>query len=438
MKSYNPHSRAYRRKLRQAYEAVAAVASGQHVFYATNAATPMALVNALADRRAELSGVQLIHLLLVADDPLSRPEMAGHFRHTSLFVGQGDRAAVNEGRADAIPVFLKDIPRLFRERHLPVDWAMISVSPPDEHGFMSYGLECIATGAACHAAARVVVQVNSHVPRVLGDSFIHLDQVDAVVECDAPLFTVPDRPTTPTERAIGRQVRTLVTDGSTLQMGIGGIPDAVYESLGDLHDLGIHSEMISDGAMHAVQRGIVTGTRKTLHPEKVIITFALGSTALYDFLDNNPLVESHPVDYVNDPYIIGRNDNLVSVNSAIEVDLTGQVCADSIGQRIYSGFGGQLDFTRGAARSAGGKAVIALPSTAMGGQASRIVPCLKEGAGVVTTRADVQYVVTEYGIAPLFGRTFRQRAEALIALAHPDFRPDLTAAARARRVFGPI
>jgi len=427
---------AYRRKLRPPGDAVRAVASGDRVFYAANAATPGALVTALAARRGELADVHLVHLLLVSDNPLCAPEMAGHFRDVSLFVGHPDRRAVNEGRADAVPVFLKDIPKLFRDGHLPLDVAMISASPPDAGGHLHYGVECLATAAACAAARHVIVQVNRHMPRVRGSGVIHIDDVDAIVEHDAPLAEVAPHPATDVERAIGRHVRGLVHDGCTLQMGIGAIPDEVWEALSDLSDLGIHSEMMSDGAMAAVRRGNVTGARKTLHRGRAIISFALGSAALYAFLDDNEGVEAHPVDYVNDPWVIGQNDDLVSINSAIEVDLTGQVCADSIGTRLYSGFGGQLDFVRGAARSKGGKAIIALPSTAQDGARSRIVATLAPGAGVVTTRADVQYVVTEFGVAPLFGRTLRQRAEALIAIAHPDFREELAGAARGRRLAG--
>ncbi len=424
----------YASKLKSAEEAVRIVQSGDRVYYGGNAAIPWALVRALAARRDELRDVQLNHVLLLGDDPLSAPEMAGHFRHNSLFVGPADRAAVNDGRADYVPIFLHQIPRLFTEGIVPLDVAMVMVSPPDEHGFMSLGVEVLASMAACRAAKKVIVQVNEQMPRVLGDCFLHVSRVDAIVEHTEALPVRETRPATEVERAIARHVLDLIEPGATLQMGIGGIPDSIFEAMEGRLDLGIHTEMISDGAMRAIERGVVTGLRKTLHPGKVIITFALGSHTLYEFLDNNPLIEAHPAEYVNDPFIVSQNDHLVAVNSAIEVDLTGQVCSDSIGTYIFSGFGGQVDFIRGAARSKGGKPVIALPSTAQGGKVSRIVPMLKPGAGVVTSRADVHWVVTEHGAVNLFGKNLRERAEALISIAHPDHREDLERAARERKL----
>lgn len=424
----------YRAKLRTAEEAVSVIKSGNRVYYGGNAAIPQTLVRALAARKDELENVQLNHVLLLGDDPLSAPEMAGHFRHNSLFVGPADRAAVNDGRADYVPVFLYMIPRLFRERIIPLDVAMVSVSPPDEHGFMSLGVETLASRAACQSAKHVIAQVNEMMPRVLGDSFLHVRHVDAIVEATEPLPTLEPGPPTEVELAISRHILTLLEPGMTVQMGIGGIPDAIYAAMeGDL-ELGIHTEMLSDQAMYAIERGVVTGSRKTLHPGKVVITFALGSQRLYEFLDNNPLIEAHPVDHVNDPFIISQNDKMLAINSAVEVDLTGQVCSDSIGTYIYSGFGGQVDFIRGAARSKGGKPVIALSATAKGGTLSRIVPLLKPGAGVVTSRADVHYVVTEFGIAKLFGKNLRERAEALIRIAHPDFQAELEYAAKERKL----
>lgn len=426
--------REYSSKLMTASEAVSLVKSSDRVYYGGNAAIPRALVRALAARRDDLRDVQLNHVLLLGDDPLSEPEMAGHFRHNSLFVGPADRAAVNDGRADYVPVFLHQIPRLFTEGFVPLDVVMVMVSPPDDHGFMSLGVEVLASMAACRSAKKVIVQVNERMPRVLGDCFLHVGRVDAIVEYTEDLPVRETKPATAVERAIAGHVLRLIEPGATLQMGIGGIPDSIFEAMeGDL-DLGIHTEMISDGAMRAIERGVVTGLRKTLHPGKVIITFALGSHVLYEFLDNNPLIEAHPAEYVNDPVIVSRNDNLVAVNSAIEVDLTGQVCSDSIGSFIYSGFGGQVDFIRGAARSKGGRPVIALPSLAQGGKTSRIVPFLKPGAGVVTSRADVHWVVTEYGAVNLFGKNLRERAEALIGIAHPDHREELERAAKERKL----
>jgi acyl-CoA hydrolase len=424
----------YKAKLRTADEAVDSIKSGDRVYYGGNAAIPQTLVRALAARRAELEDVQLNHVLLLGDDPLSAPEMAGHFRHNSLFVGPADRKAVNDGRADYVPIFLYMIPRLFTERIVPVDVAMVAVSPPDEHGFMSLGVETLASKAACTAARHVIAQVNEKMPRVLGDSFLHVRAVDTVVEATEALPTLEPGPPNEVELAISRNILDLIEPGMTVQMGIGGIPDAIFAAMDGSLDLGIHTEMLSDQAMLAIERGVVTGNRKTLHPGKVIVTFALGSEELYDFLDNNPLIEAHPVDYVNDPFIISQNEKMLAINSAIEVDLTGQVCSDSIGSYIYSGFGGQVDFIRGAARSKGGKPIIAVSSTAKAGTLSRIVPFLKEGAGVVTSRADVHYVVTEFGVAKLFGKNLRERAEALIQIAHPDHQDDLEAAAKDRKL----
>jgi acyl-CoA hydrolase len=424
----------YRDKLHTPEEAVSLVQSGNRLYYGGNAAIPTALVRALANRYRELEDVQLSHVLLLGEDPLSRPEMEGHFRHNSLFVGPADREAVNSGRADYVPIFLHQIPRLFSERIIPLDVAMVMVSPPDEHGFMSFGVETLATRAACTNAAKVIVQVNELMPRALGDCFIHVSHVAAIVEHHEKLPELTPKPISGVERRIGAHIRSLLHDGATLQMGIGGIPDAVYETLEGLADLGVHTEMLSDGAMRAIERGIVTGRKKTLHRDKAVITFALGSRQLYEFMDNNPFIEAHPVEYVNDPFVVSQNDNMVAINSAIEVDLTGQVCSDSVGARIYSGFGGQVDFIRGAARSKGGKPIVALPSTAHSGATSRIVTYLKQGAGVVTTRADVHYVVTEHGVAELFGKNLWQRVEALIEVADPRFRDELLRGAKERRL----
>jgi acyl-CoA hydrolase len=378
--------------------------------------------------------VRLAHVLLLGEDPLSGPGMEGHFRHDSMFVGPADRKAVNEGRADYVPVFLHQIPRLFEDRIYPLDVAMVQVSPPDSHGFMSLGVEILASKAACRLAKKVIVQVNEKMPRVLGDCFVHVSRVESIVEHTADLPTLGSRTISDVERAIGKNILGLIEDGATMQMGIGGIPDAVWESIEGFHDLGIHTEMLSDGAMRAIERGIITGNAKSLHRGKAVITFALGSAELYKYVDNNPMIEGHPVEYVNDPQVASQNDKLIAVNSAIEVDLTGQVCSDSIGTYVYSGFGGQVDFIRAAARSKGGKPIIALPSTAKKGTESRIGSTLKMGAGVVTCRADVHYVITEFGVAHLFGKNLRERAEALISVAHPQFRDELTAAAKERKL----
>lgn len=425
---------SYKAKLATADEAVKVVQSNHRVYYSGNAATPFPLIEALTRRWDSLDNVQLNHVLLIGEDPIADPRYEGHFRHNSLFVGPADRSAINSGKADYVPVFLHHIPRLFRQGIIPLDIAIIHVSPPDEHGFLSFGVEVLATKAAADCAKTVIALVNENMPRVLGDSFIHVSQVAHFVEHPAPLPELPRRTITDVERQIAKHIAPLIPDGATLQLGIGGIPDAVLKEIGDKKDLGIHTEMVSDGVMEAVEKGIITGRRKSLHPGKQVLTFAFGSKALYDFLDNNPMFEAHPAEYVNNPFIISQNDNMVAINSALEVDLTGQVCADSIGPRIYSGFGGQVDFVRGAAQSEGGRPIIALASTAKDGKLSRIVSVLKEGAGVVTTRADVHYVVTEFGAVHLFGRNLRERAEALIGIAHPDFRDELTAAAKGRKL----
>jgi acetyl-CoA hydrolase len=341
---------------------------------------------------------------------------------------------VNEGRADYVPVFLSEIPRLFTSRTVPIDVALIHVSPPDEHGFCSFGVGVDCTKAAASMARVVIAQVNRNMPRVLGDNFIHVRNVTHFVEADEPLSELPRIRMTPEYEEIGRNVAALVEDGSTLQLGIGGIPDAVLQHLRGRRHLGVHTEMFSDGMVELVENGIVTGERKTLHPGKIVASFVLGSKKLFEFIHNNPIVEFHPSDYVNDPFVIAQNERMVSINSAIQVDLTGQVCSDSIGDSIYSGFGGQVDFVRGASRAREGRAVIALLSTARSGGVSRIVPYLDEGAGVVTSRADVHFVATEYGVADLHGRSMRDRARALIAIAHPSFRESLEAGARQRKI----
>ncbi|HDL18203.1 MAG TPA: acetyl-CoA hydrolase/transferase family protein, partial [Bacteroidetes bacterium] len=358
-------------------------------------------------------------------DPLSAPGMEGHFRHRSLFVGPADRRAVNEGRADYVPIFLYEIPNLFHSGEQPIDVAVIHTSPPDEHGFLSYGVETLCTKAAVENAKFVIAQVNENMPRVLGDSFVHVSRVDRIVEVSEELPELKLGEFTDVEKKIGKYIADLIEDGATLQLGIGGIPNATLFFLKDKKNLGIHSEMASDGIMDAIESGIITGSEKTLHKGKVIATFILGSKELYDFVDNNPVIECRPCDYTNDPFVVAQNDKMVAVNSAIEVDLSGQVCSDSIGYRIYSGFGGQVDFIRGATRSKHGKPIIAVPSVTKNGVFSRIVSHLKEGAGVVTSRGDVHYVVTEYGVAYLHGKSLRERAKALINIAHPNFRGEL-------------
>ena len=422
----------YKKKLVTAEDAVSVIKSSDRVYISGNAATPYVLLKVLASRKDELEDVELVHVLLLGEDPLSKPEMEGHFRHNSLFVGPADRKAINEGRADYIPIFLHQIPGLIYSGQMPLDVAMLHLSPPDEHGFMSFGVEVLASKAAAEKAQIVIAQVNEEMPRVLGDSFIHVSRVHKIVEISEELPQLERSPFTEVERKIGHFIAELIEDGSTLQLGIGGIPDAVLSALKERRDLGIHTEMVSDGVMEAIEAGIITGAKKTFHPYKVILTFILGSKTLYGFADNNPVFEAHPTDYTNHPFNVSRNENMIAINSAIEVDITGQVCSDSVGTYIYSGFGGQVDFIRGAAHSKGGKPIIALPSTAKNDEISRIVPFLKKGAGVVTTRADVKYVVTEYGVANLHGRNLQERTVALINIAHPKFRTDLIKEAKSR------
>ncbi len=424
----------YKKKKCSLEEAVSVVKTDDRIYISGNASSPVKLTEALAQRKDELKNVEVTHVLLFGDDPLSKPGMDEHFRHNSLFVGPADRVAVNEGRADYIPVFLYEIPSLFYSGLLKLDVAFLHLSPPDEHGFMSLGAECLGSKAAAETAKIVVAQVNEKMPRTLGDSFIHVSRVTKIAEVSEGLPQLEPIPFTEVEKKIGANIAGLVEDGSTLQLGIGGIPNAALKAMFNRKDLGVHTEMVSDGIVDAIEAGIITGAKKSLHPYKVVATFYLGTNRLYEFIDNNPTFETHPTDYTNHPVIVAQNDKMVAINSAIEVDITGQVCADSIGTRIYSGFGGQVDFIRGAAQSKGGKPIIALPSTAKNDTVTKIVPTLQVGAGVVTTRADVHYVVTEHGVAYLHGKNLRQRAEILIGIAHPNFRPMLEEEAKKRKL----
>jgi acetyl-CoA hydrolase len=393
-----------------------------------NCSVPHQLRSALIEHAKSLHHVELVQVFTIGSRDCVMPEMQGHLRINSMFISADIREAVNDGRAEFTPVFLSEIPSLFRTQ-LPPDIALIHVSPPDEHGFCSFGVEVGVTKTAAEVARIVIAEVNPRMPRTLGDSFIHISKLDYIVDVDYPLPEIHFGKPSPLQDEIARHAADLIEDGSTLQMGIGGIPDAVLGYLGDRCNLGVHSEMFSDGVIDLVESGVINNEAKSLHPGKIIAGFVLGTQALYDFVDDNPMVELHPSEYVNDPFRIAQNDRMVSINSAIEVDLTGQVCADSIGHRLYSGVGGQVDFIRGAARSRDGKPIIVLPSTAEGGTTSRIVWQLKPGAGVVTTRNDVHYVVTEFGVAYLHGKTLAQRALALIQIAHPAFREELEAKA---------
>lgn len=420
----------YRRKVVEADVAMSCVESGNSIYVGGGAGAPSVLVDALCARAGELRDVQLIHILTFIDAPYVDPKYEGSFRSNSLFIGHNVRKAVQEGRADFTPIFLSEIPGLFQKKILPIDVAIVALSPPDEHGFCSFGVEVGTTKPAAEAARFIIAEVNQQMPRTLGDSFIHVSRLDQVVEVDHPLPLAVQGGNTPENMQIGRLIAEMIPDGATLQMGIGGLPDAVLQNLTNHKDLGIHTELFSDGVVALFEQGIITCSRKTFHPGKMVAGFLFGTDQLYRFVDNNAIVELHPTEYVNDPFRIAQNDNMVAINAALQVDLTGQVCADSIGPVFYSGVGGQLDFIRGAARSKGGLPIIALPSTAKSDTISRISLMLPEGSGVTTTRNDVHFIVTEYGVASLYGKTIRQRAQALINIAHPKFREELTYAAR--------
>ena len=413
-----------------AAEAVAGIRSGDQVYVHCAAAAPSVLLDALVARAADLRDVGMVHLHTEGPGPHLAPEMLPHFRHRALFVGPNARAAVNEGRADYVPVFLSDVPRLFSTGSVPLDAVLINVTPPDAHGFCSLGVSVEAMHAAIRAATTVIAQLNVAMPRTLGDSFIHVDDIDVAVEVDVAPYARPVGVVSETERQIGRYVAELVPDGATLQLGIGAIPAATALALHDHRDLGVHTEMFTDSVVDLVEAGVITGARKERNRGKLVTAFMMGSQRLYDFVRDNPMIEMRPVDFTNDTHVIRSFSRMTAINSAIEVDLTGQVVADSIGQRVFSGVGGQMDFIRGAALATEGRAIIALPSTAAGGTMSRIVDRLKPGAGVVTTRAHARTIVTEFGVAELFGRSLRERAAALIGIAHPDHRDRLKAEAR--------
>ena len=405
-------------------EAVSLIKSNDRVFVHTAAAAPQRLVQAMVGRAPALRNVEVIHLHTEGEAPYVAPELADSFHTNALFVGANVRRAVASGEADYIPVFLSEVPALFRRHILPLDVALIQVSPPDRHGYCSLGVSVDVSRAAVEMARHVVAQINPHMPRTHGDGIVHVDEIDFGVEVDDPLHEVGTRELSDVERSIGMYCANLIDNGATLQMGIGAIPDAVLSALEQHKNLGVHTEMFSDGLIPLIESGVVNGARKAIHPGKVVASFLMGNRRLYDFVDDNPLIAMLDVAYVNDTAVIRRNPKVTAINSAIEVDLTGQVVADSIGTRMYSGVGGQMDFIRGASLSKGGKPIIALPSTTSRGE-SRIVPFLKQGAGVVTTRAHVHYVVTEYGVVNLYGKNLRQRARGLISIAHPDHREDL-------------
>jgi acyl-CoA hydrolase len=415
----------YRSRIVSADEALASVKSGQRVYIHNGCSEPTELVKALTRRGPDLHDVEVLHMATMGIADYALPEYEGHFRTNSLFIGGNVRKAVQEGRGDYTPVFLSEIEGLFTSGALSIDVCLLQCTPPDPYGYMSLGPSIDASLTAAQCAQHVIVEINDQVPRTLGDTFLHVSRADAFIETSHPLAEYHQHEVTPLHSAIARHVAPLIPDGATIQTGIGGIPEAVLGLLRDHKDLGIHSEMVPDSAIELIQSGVINGERKTLHPHKIIAGFVLGTKMLFDFVDNNPVFEFHRTAYANDPFVIARNDRMVALNSAIEVDLTGQVCADSMGLTPYSGIGGQVDFLRGAARSKGGLPIITLPSTAKNGTVSRIVPRLQPGAGVVTSRGDVHYVITEHGVAYLHGKTLRQRVEALIQIADPKFRDEL-------------
>ena len=415
----------YKKKLRTPQEALLYVQSGMRVYIQPGSAEPETLVEALMQRGPNVEGVEIVHMLTMGSAPYVALEMSDHFRHNAVFIGANVRDAINDGRADYTPIYLSEIEELFVSGAMPLDVALVQVSPPDSHGFCSYGVGVDTTLTAANCARFVVAQVNDQMPRTFGDSFVHVSDLDVLVESSRPLPEMKRAEVTETQTAIARNVADLIEDGSVLQTGIGGIPDAVLSLLMDRKDLGVHSELVSDGVIPLIEAGVITGELKNFKPRKIIVGFVLGSKQIFDFVDNNPIFEFHPTAYVNDPALIARNDKMVAINSALQVDLTGQVCSDSIGSHFYSGIGGQVDFLRGASRSHGGKPIIALSSTAKNDTISRIMPTLSTGAGVVTSRGLVRYIVTEFGVAYLHGKSIRERAKALIEIAHPKFREQL-------------
>ena len=427
----------YASKLMTAQQALLNIRSGSRVFLGPACGEPQHLLEELVKLGStthRLNDVEIVHMLTVGPAPHAQKRYDRHFRHNSLFVGPGVRSAVAEGIADYTPIFLSEIPGLFKSGRMPLDVALIQVTPPDEFGFCSLGISVEAVKAAAAAADLVIAQVNPRMPRTLGDSFVHVEELDIVVEFEEPLLEV--QPSEPDEiaKAIARHAIRLIENGSTIQVGIGSIPNAVLYGLADKKNLGVHTEMFSDGLIDLIEAGVVNNSKKTFHPGKILATFCIGTQRLYDYVNNNPMFEFRPVDYNSSPINIAKNNKMIAINTALQVDITGQVCADSLGYKIYSGIGGQADFIRGAALAPQGKAIIALPSTAKGGTASRIVAHLDEGAGVVTTRGDVHYVVTEYGVAYLHGKSLRERAVALIQIAHPRFREELETAAKLNKI----
>lgn len=423
---------AYASKLATPAQAIALLRPGRRILIGSGAAEPVSLVEALVSHGDHLADNEIVHLLTLGPAPYVKPELARRFRHAAFFIGANVREAVQQGRADFIPVFLSEIPALIRSRRTRIDVALIQTSPPDAHGYVSLGVSVDVVRAAVDSAELVLAEINPRMPRTHGDSFLPVSAIHRMIPVDAPLLELPTEPAGEVEAAIGRHVASLVPDGATLQVGIGSLPDAVLRALEGHRDLGVHTEMLSDGVMHLARAGVITGARKSLLRGKMVTSFVMGSRALYEWAHDNPALELRGSDFTNAPPVIARNDRMISVSSALAVDLTGQVAADTLHGKFFSGIGGQVDFVRGAALSRGGKSIIALRSTARGGTVSRIVAALEEGAGVVTSRGDVRYVVTEYGVADLWGKPVRERALALIGIAHPDFRDELRARAEQR------
>ena len=421
----------YKEHLFTPAQAVQQIKSGQRVVVAHACGEPSIILDALVANAAQYENVEIIHMVAMGKAAYCQPQYDKNFHHNAFFLGGSTRAAAAEGRVDFTPVYFSEIPGLLREGLRP-NVTLLQCSPPDAHGYVSLGVSVDYTKPAAEASDLVIAQVNQNMPRTLGDSFLHVTQIGCLVEADTPVIELAPPKIGDVERAIGENVASLVRDGDTLQLGIGAIPDAVLLFLKEKNDLGIHTEMFSDGVVELVEAGVISNKAKTLHRGQSVATFLMGTRRLYDYVNNNPAVAMYPVDYVNDPYVIGQNDNLVSINSCVQVDIMGQVVSTSAGLRQISGVGGQVDFVRGANLSKGGRAIMAMPSTTGKGKISKIVPFLDQGSAVTTTRNEVNYVITEYGIAKLKGKSLRQRAEALIRIAHPDFRDELTAEFRRR------
>lgn len=422
----------YKSKILGAEKAIKRIKRGSRIFLGTGCGVPYHLVQELAKHADQMADNEIVHLLTLGDTPSADPKFQSQFRHNTFFVSENIREAVAEGRADYSPIMLSDIPALFRSKRMPLDVALIQVSPPDDHGYCSMGIAVDITKSGAESADLIIAQVNENMPITHGDSFLNVRDIDYLVPYNEPLREFEADEADERIKLIGSYCARLIENDSTLELGIGALPQAVAESLLEIgaQDLGIHTEMFSDSLIPLIEKGIVTNKKKTLHRGKAIASFAMGTKKLYDFVHDNPFFHFYDTAYVNDPYVIGQNNKMIAINSALEVDLTGQVCADSIGHKFYSGIGGQVDFIRGAKRSIGGKAIICIKSTAMDGNISRIVPRLSEGAGVVTTRGDVDVIITEYGLATLHGKTIRERVLSLIAIAHPKFRNDLLEAAK--------